>query len=216
MTVLARDAAAALAGSAAATPVRVVLVDDTPSLRMLTRLLLDGTGFEVIGEAGDGLAGVNLVKQLQPDLVLLDLAMPVMDGLEALPLMRAAVPTLRVVIISGFDRRAMESQVLDAGADGYLQKGTPPDVLIEHLHRLFPAMPDMRDEAADAPADTGLVERLAGLEDAMEQLLDVVSHDRSEPGHVIEGFADRMQTLLDDLLEGVRSADGIDQRHASG
>src|SRR5689334_1906968 len=98
------------------TTVRVVLVDDTPSLRMLTRLALEGTGFEVVGEAGDGLAGVNAVKQLQPDLVLLDLAMPVMDGLEALPLMRAAVPTVRIVIVSGFDRKAMESQVMEAGA----------------------------------------------------------------------------------------------------
>src|SRR3954451_19810054 len=95
------------------TTVRVVLVDDTPSLRMLTRLALEDTGFEVVGEAGDGLAGVNAVKELRPDLVLLDLAMPVMDGLEALPLMRAAVPEVRVVIVSGFDRKAMESQVLD-------------------------------------------------------------------------------------------------------
>jgi len=74
----------------ALTSVRVVLVDDTPSLRMLTRLTLDGTGFDVVGEAGDGQAGVELVTDLQPDLVLLDLAMPVMDGLEAMPLMRAA------------------------------------------------------------------------------------------------------------------------------
>src|SRR5205085_10100134 len=117
-------------------------VDDTPSLRMLTRLALDDTGFEVVGEAGDGLAGVNIVKELRPDLVLLDLAMPVMDGLEALPLMRAAVPTTRAVILSGFDRRAMENQVIEAGADGYLQKGTPPDALIQSLRRLFPEMPD--------------------------------------------------------------------------
>ena len=223
----------------AVTTVRVVLVDDTPSLRMLTRLALDGTGFEVVGEAGDGLAGVNLVRQLQPDLVLLDLAMPVMDGLEALPLMRAAVPTLRVVIVSGFDRRAMESQVMDAGADGYLQKGLPPEALIQGLHRLFPAVqepvppvPAPRQEETPLDpvlgGDSELVERLAMLEEDMEQLLYVVSHDLSEPVHVIKGFAerlarrahsddegefcefilsaaDRMQQLLDDLLDYARS-----------
>lgn len=223
------------------TTVRVVLVDDTPSLRMLTRMALEGTGFEVVGEAGDGLAGVNLVRQLQPQLVLLDLAMPVMDGLEALPLMRAAVPALRVVIVSGFDRKAMESQVMDAGADGYLQKGLPPDVFLQGLRRLFPAaheqprVPAPRDEALPvvvhdepSPAESELAERLAVLEEDMEQLLYVVGHDLSEPVHVIKGFAerlarrahsddegefcefiissaDRMQQLLDDLLEYARS-----------
>lgn len=220
----------------AVTTVRVVVVDDTPSLRMLTRLALDGTGFEVVGEAGDGLAGVNLVRQLQPDLVLLDLAMPVMDGLEALPLMRAAVPTLRVVIVSGFDRRAMETQVIEAGADGYLQKGLPPESLIQGLQRLFPGVqepvvPAPRQEGwatAVPEPDSALAERLAVLEEDMEQLLYVVSHDLSEPVHVIKGFAerlarrahsddegefcefiissaDRMQQLLDDLLDYARS-----------
>ncbi|MCU1600274.1 MAG: response regulator receiver sensor signal transduction histidine kinase [Frankiales bacterium] len=219
----------------AVTTVRVVLVDDTPSLRMLTRLALEDTGFEVVGEAGDGLAGVNLVKQLEPDLVLLDLAMPVMDGLEALPLMRKVVPSVRVVIISGFDRKAMEEQVLEAGADGYVQKGTPPDVLLANLRRLFPEAKDVviaapRSEAPAqvVPVDAELAQRLADLEDDMEQLLYVVGHDLSEPVHVIKGFAerlarrarsddegefcefivdaaDRMQELLDDLLDYARS-----------
>ncbi len=221
----------------ALTTVRVVLVDDTPSLRMLTRLALDDTGFEVVGEAGDGLAGVNMVKQMEPDLVLLDLAMPVMDGLEALPLMREALPSLRVVIISGFDRKAMEEQVMEAGADGYVQKGTPPDVLIADLRRLFPEARDLvpapRAEApaapvATAPVDADLAQQLADLQDDMEQLLYVVGHDLSEPVHVIKGFAerlarrahsdeegefcefivdaaDRMQELLDDLLDYARS-----------
>ncbi len=220
----------------AVTTVRVVLVDDTPSLRMLTRLALDDTGFEVVGEAGDGLAGVNAVKQHKPDLVLLDLAMPVMDGLEALPLMRAAVPTARIVIVSGFDRKAMETQVMEAGADGYLQKGMSPELMVQSLTRLFPQVeaaipaPRLAEEPAApaAAADEELTDRLAALEADMEQLLYVVSHDLSEPVHVIKGFAerlarrahsdeegefcefivdaaDRMQQLLDDLLDYARS-----------
>ena len=240
MTVLDREPADALSRSVTTTTVRVVLVDDTPSLRMLTRLALDDTVFEVVGEAGDGLAGVNQVKQLETDLVLLDLAMHVMDGLEALPLMLAAEPTVKIVIVSGFDRRAMESQVLEAGADGYLQKGTPPDELIDTLLRLFPGVqeptvPAPRTESpasAIAPAapspDAELLARLQVMEDDMEQLLYVVGHDLSEPVHVIKGFAerlarrahsdeegefcefivaaaDRMQELLDDLLDYARS-----------
>jgi CheY-like chemotaxis protein len=228
MTVLDREAVST-------STVRVVLVDDTPSLRMLTRLALEDTGFEVIGEAGDGLAGVNLVRQLAPDLVLLDLAMPVMDGLEALPLMRQAVPGIRVVIISGFDRKAMESQVLHAGADGYVQKGTPPDAMLDGLRLLFPYAEPVPPPPALVPVpdpppgdQDGRAARLAALEEDMAQLLYVVSHDLAEPVHVVKGFAerlarrahseeegefcefiiaaaDRMQLLLDDLLDYARS-----------
>ena len=222
----------------AAATVSVLLVDDTPTLRRLMRLALDGTGFEVVGEAGDGQSAVELAAQLEPDLVLLDLAMPVMDGLEALPLLRAGLPRVRVVILSGFDRRAMESQVIEAGADAYLQKGQPPAVMIETLRALFPDAqaapppPEPAPPAVPAPRvsaeQVDATARLAALEDDMEQLLYVVSHDLSEPGHVIKGFAerlgrrahtdeegefcefiveaaDRMQELLDDLLDYARS-----------
>jgi two-component system, sensor histidine kinase and response regulator len=217
--------------------VRVVVVDDTPALRALTRAVLDGTGFEVVGEAGDGLAGVNVATELEPDLVLLDLAMPVMDGLEALPRLRAALPHARVVIVSGFERRAMESQVLDAGADAYLQKGLPPDAMLAVLQGLFPdaaadpagvTVPRPRQEPA---ARTGAEERVRALEEDLEELLYVVSHDLSEPVHVVKGFAerlarrvrsdeegefcefilgaaDRMQQLLDDLLAYARAGRG--------
>ena len=64
----------------------VVVIDDTPDLRLLLRMVLELTDrYSVVGEAGDGAEGIEMVRQWQPDLVLLDLAMPVMDGLEALP-----------------------------------------------------------------------------------------------------------------------------------
>jgi len=222
-------------GATDRTPVRVLVVDDTPALRALTRAVLDGTGFEVVGEAGDGLAGVNLASELQPDLVLLDLAMPVMDGLEALPRMREVAPGARVVIVSGFERRAMESQVVEAGADAYLQKGLPPDAMVEALHTLFPqavveapAVPAPRQAP---PADRSDDARVKRLESDLEELLYVVSHDLSEPVHVVKGFAerlarrvrtdeegefcefivgaaDRMQQLLDDLLAYARAGQG--------
>ncbi len=211
--------------------VSVLVVDDTPTLRLLTRLALSGTGFEVVGEAGDGLAGVNLAKRLRPDLVLLDLAMPVMDGLEALPLLRAALPTTRIVIVSGFDRKAMESQVIEAGADAYLQKGTPPDEMVDSLRRLFPAVAPPQPTAAVVAVPsprTEMPDRVTVLEEEIEELLYVMSHDVAEPVHVIKGFAgrlarrahsdeeaefceyilqaaDRLQELLDDLLDYARA-----------
>ncbi|MGZ6825867.1 MAG: response regulator, partial [Mycobacteriales bacterium] len=221
---------------AAAGQVRVLVVDDTPSLRMLTKLALQDTGFVVVGEAGDGLDAVEQAQRLRPDLVLLDLAMPVMDGLEALPLLRDAVPGVRVVIVSGFDRKAMESQVVEAGADGYLQKGLAPDVSLAALRRLFPAtaaVPAPRPAPDVVPTEAHQQDRdrLAELEEDLEQLLYVLSHDLSEPVHVVKGFAerlarrartdedgefceyildaaDRMQQLLDGLLDYARAGRG--------
>ena len=215
--------------------VSVLLIDDTPTLRMLTRLALNGTGFAVVGEAGDGLAGLELAKQLRPDLVLLDLAMPVMDGLEALPLLLEALPDVVVVIVSGFDRAAMEGQVIEAGAHAYLQKGLAPEVTIATLRELFPLAPAPAPPAPRQSSEALVAaesrQEVAALEDDLEELLYLISHDLSEPVHVIKGFATRlgrraqtdedgefcefildaagrMQQLLDDLLDYARAGGG--------
>ncbi len=91
---------------------------------MLLRSRMDGRrGLTVVGEAADGLAAVELASELQPDLVMLDLAMPRMDGLEALPLIRAAVPGVRVIVLSGFNQNTLAEKAMQAGADRYVIKG---------------------------------------------------------------------------------------------
>lgn len=102
---------------------RVLLVDDADEIRLLTRTYLERVGLDVVGEAGDGLAGVEQARALQPDLVVLDMAMPQMDGLEALPRIKAAVPGVRVVVFSGFDESVLAEQAVAAGADAYAVKG---------------------------------------------------------------------------------------------
>ena len=103
---------------------RVLVVDDAEDIRMLLRLRVEArNGLTVVGEAADGVAAVELASELQPDLVLLDLAMPRMDGLEALPLIRAAVPDVRVVVLSGFNQGTLANKALEAGADHYVVKG---------------------------------------------------------------------------------------------
>ena len=113
---------------------RVLVVDDAEDIRMLLRLRLDRSGeYQVVGEAGDGMDAVEQAKKLQPDVVLLDIAMPRMDGLEALPLIREAVPGVRVIVLSGFSRETLEQDALAAGADRYLLKGTHTRELLEAI-----------------------------------------------------------------------------------
>ena len=103
---------------------RVLIADDVPDLRMLLRLALERTGrFSVVGEAADGAQAVELATEHAPDLVVLDLSMPVLDGLEALPLIHEGAPNAQVVVLSGFAATKMEAQALAAGAVAYLEKG---------------------------------------------------------------------------------------------
>ena len=108
---------------APASAISVVLVDDTPDIRVVVRMALERAGgFEVVGEAGNGIEGLAQVAELQPDVVLLDMAMPEMDGLQAAPLIRQACPGAKVVMFSGFRPAEMRGKALMAGAHCYLQK----------------------------------------------------------------------------------------------
>ncbi|MDQ4142907.1 MAG: response regulator transcription factor [Actinomycetota bacterium] len=105
-------------------PIRVVLVDDTTEIRRLLRMTLEMDGrFDVVDEAGDGAAAVKLVGERQPDAVVLDLAMPVMDGLQAIPEIREQAPGAKIVVLSGFDADQMSEEALSRGADAYVEKG---------------------------------------------------------------------------------------------
>jgi DNA-binding NarL/FixJ family response regulator len=115
----------------------VLLVDDAEDLRDVLRLKLERhQGYEVVGEAGDGAEGIELARRLQPDLVLLDLAMPRMDGLEALPLIREAAPAAQVVVLSGFNENTMAQRALAAGARDYVVKGGSLKELVATLDGL--------------------------------------------------------------------------------
>jgi DNA-binding NarL/FixJ family response regulator len=116
---------------------RVLIVDDAANLRELLTLLLEvEDDFEVVGTAADGKQAIAAAEQLQPDLVLLDLAMPVMDGLKALPVLRLRIPHARIVIFSGFEHEALAAEALTAGADAYIEKGTSVTQLVAQLREL--------------------------------------------------------------------------------
>ena len=100
---------------------RVFLCDDNPEYRVLARLALEGE-HEIVGEAGDGLEAIERVPQVAPDLVLLDLNMPRLNGHDALPRLRELLPDGRIVILSTGHEEHERRRALDAGADGFIVK----------------------------------------------------------------------------------------------
>jgi PAS domain S-box-containing protein len=103
--------------------VRVLVVDDHVQVRELLRAQLESGGLQVIGEAADGVEAVEMALALSPDVVVLDLAMPRVDGLQALARIHEAAPGIRVVVLSGFDDAMMAERALGAGAFRYVEKG---------------------------------------------------------------------------------------------
>jgi DNA-binding NarL/FixJ family response regulator len=115
-------------------PYRVIVADDEVGIRELMRTLLSlEPDFEVVGQAGDGVEAVELVSALHPDLVVIDISMPVMDGLEAISRIRQVSPATRVAVLSGEPRT---SRTLPAGADMHIEKGTPNEVVVATLRTL--------------------------------------------------------------------------------
>ncbi len=113
---------------------RVLLADDHALVRQsLARVLNWEPDIEVVGEAEDGRLAVKLAEQLQPDVVLMDVSMPVMNGLDATRLIRAAHPEIRVIGLSMFQHGEQAQPMLDAGAVVYVGKSDAPDVLLNAI-----------------------------------------------------------------------------------
>jgi DNA-binding NarL/FixJ family response regulator/signal transduction histidine kinase len=116
---------------AAAAPIRVLIVDDHPLARQgIGRILAEHTDMQIVGEAEDGAEAVELTARLRPDVILLDLQMPRMGGLAALPLLRAAYPATEIVILTTFDQDEQVFASLKAGARGYVLKDAPSATIV--------------------------------------------------------------------------------------
>jgi DNA-binding NarL/FixJ family response regulator len=197
---------------------RTVLVDDVEDLRALLRVLLLQDGrFEIVGEASNGQEAIELARRLQPDVVVLDLAMPIMDGLTALPGLREAAPQTRTVVLSGLPVEEMGTAASDAGAVGYLEKGRDIPSLASDIFELaavldlvewvldreLPAEPLSASQARDAVtnalittvSDTSL-DTLVLL--TSELVTNVVTHARSRCHLGVELFDEVVRVSVTD------------------
>jgi DNA-binding NarL/FixJ family response regulator len=108
---------------------RVLVVDDVPSVRLLLKSTLPLHGLEIVGEAGTGADALAMAKTEKPDVVLLDIHMPDMNGMEVIRQLKVDSPEVKIVMYSNYDDRSMQNEAYSRGADAYVDKLAPiPDV----------------------------------------------------------------------------------------
>jgi DNA-binding NarL/FixJ family response regulator len=132
---------------------RLLVADDHPMLRAALVDLLVQAGFEVAGEAADGADAVALAKELAPDVVLMDLRMPVLGGLDATRLIKDACPDIQVILLTAFESPALQQQAEEAGCFAYLVKGCPPGDLRLAMHEAMAWRRSLRPPAGSAPLE---------------------------------------------------------------
>ncbi len=175
--------------------VRVLLVDDQQLIRLGFRMVLEShDDVTVVGEAGDGVQALRLVAELAPDVVLMDVRMPLMDGIEATRRMVAAHPGSRVLLLTTFDLDEYAYAGLRAGASGFMLKDVPPDQLVTAIRvvaagdavvapavtrRLLDAFADRLPDPAGPAVDPAVDHRLDRLTDREREVMVHVAAGRS-------------------------------------
>jgi DNA-binding NarL/FixJ family response regulator len=188
------------------TPVRVVLVDDDALVLQGLRLMLAGApGIDVVGDADDGDGLVGLVREVMPDVVLLDLRMPRLDGVAALRDLRETpdVPQPAVIVLTTFDAEPVVLDAVRAGASGFLLKHTPPADIVRAiraaadgeptmsptvLRRLIEHVADTPGGAGGAPAGVGAPGSRAATEAREDGLAPLTDRERQVAAAVAEGL----------------------------
>ncbi len=199
-------------------PIRILVADDHLIIRQGLRLILETeAGFELVGEAADGAEAVQLCVELKPDVVLMDLRMPGMDGLTAIERLRAKQPQIAVVILTTFNEDDLMMRGLRAGAKGYLLKDTDRETLFNTLRaaargetllkpEIVARVLSNVGETPTSPAYSDLTER------ELEVLTGVAQGERSKEIALHLGITER---TVKAHLASIYNKLGVDSRAAA-
>jgi DNA-binding NarL/FixJ family response regulator len=160
---------------------RIVVVDDHPVFRKGLIALLRAEGHDVVAEAADGVEAVAVTAAELPDVVLMDLSMPLRDGFEATARITAAHPNTKVVVITLFDDEASVLQALDAGASGYVSKQADPDQITGAVDAVVRGAMWLGAGVARPAFSPPMTEALAGLTPREAMIADLVSRGLTNP-----------------------------------
>ncbi len=164
-------------------PIRVLIVDDQAVVRSgLTAFLSVYDQLTLVGEAQDGARAVNLCGQLHPDVVLMDLVMPHMDGADATLAIRKHYPQIQVIALTSFHEDALIKRVLEAGAIAYLLKNVSADELAEAIYAAHAGRPTLALEA------TQMLIRQTRKNQLTEPGFDLTPREREVLGLIVEGL----------------------------
>ena len=173
-------------------PIRILLAEDQTLMRQGLKTILElESGFQVAGEAEDGKAAVKLALQLRPDIILMDVQMPQLNGVEATAAICRSWPEARVIILTTFDRDDYVFQGVRAGAVGYLLKDLPAPKLIETIRRVHDGEVFIQPEIASRTLRAAL----------------------HSPGDLIEPLSEREREVLVMLAQGIPNKEIADKLH---
>ncbi|OPA80254.1 hypothetical protein BVG16_05820 [Paenibacillus selenitireducens] len=162
--------------------IRVLIVDDTKFLRLMLTDILTKSGYEVVGQAENGVIAVDKFRELRPDLVIMDITMPEMDGITALKEIRAIEPQSVILICSAMSQRDLISKALKAGANNYVMKPFEPERVKEIILEVMPLMENNKKEKASikAPIEPEPVQESVVTEDQATKLRKSFAEQTSE------------------------------------
>ena len=187
-----------MTGASSGRVVRLVVVDDDPMVRAALRMMLGGdSGLVVVAEASDGEEALRVVPASDADVVLMDIRMPVRDGLSATEELLAADPALKVIVLTTFDTDDMVLRALRIGAAGFLLKDTPPARLVEAIRTVASGQPMLSPSVtAQLIAAVTRTDRVADEQDRTRSARDA-----------LDTLTERERDVADAVARGLSNAD---------